>query len=176
MLFDLVFNIMMKTISGEQYFGEGMGDVKEVKQFQQIVEETFALSGASNLLDFLPVLNWVDFCGIRKRLERLQTKRDELLQNLIEERKKMRSTMCCGDEEEEQGKKTLIDVLLSLQESDPEYYTDQIIKGILVVRKCFFRKNPCLEDSTSMWKTPPILPEKQISAVWYAFFCAERVP
>ncbi|XXG85949.1 hypothetical protein AAC387_Pa11g0943 [Persea americana] len=133
MLFDLVFNIMMKTISGEQYFGEGMEDVKEVKQFQQIVEETFALSGASNLLDFLPVLNWVDFCGIRKRLERLQTKRDELLQNLIEERKKMRSTMCCGDEEEEQGKKTLIDVLLSLQESDPEYYTDQIIKGILVM-------------------------------------------
>ncbi|RWR92190.1 cytochrome P450 [Cinnamomum micranthum f. kanehirae] len=66
MLFDLVFNIMMKTIFGKQYFGEGMGDVKEVKQFHQIVEETFALSGASNLLDFLLVLSWVDFRAIRK--------------------------------------------------------------------------------------------------------------
>ncbi|RWR92189.1 isoflavone 2'-hydroxylase-like protein [Cinnamomum micranthum f. kanehirae] len=44
----------------------------------------------------------------------------------------MRSTMCCGGEEEEEGKKTLVDVLLSLQESDPEYYTDQIVKGILL--------------------------------------------
>jgi hypothetical protein len=49
---------------------------------------------------------------------------------LIEEqRRKILEGDCCGEK-----KKNLIQVLLSLQETEPEYYTDDIIKGLVVVR------------------------------------------
>ncbi|KAL3571515.1 hypothetical protein D5086_025419, partial [Populus alba] len=47
---------------------------------------------------------------------------------LEEQRRKILEGDCCGEK-----KKNLIQVLLSLQETEPEYYTDDIIKGLIVV-------------------------------------------
>lgn len=46
---------------------------------------------------------------------------DALLQGVIDEHRR------------DNNKNTMIDHLLSLQQSQPEYYTDQIIKGLMIV-------------------------------------------
>ncbi|KAK1269266.1 Isoflavone 2'-hydroxylase [Acorus gramineus] len=131
--FDLAFNVMMEMISGKKFHGEGAtGSREEAEEFREIIEETFRLAGASNLADFMPVLNRVGFLGLEKRLLRLRKRRDAFLERLIEELRMKRKT---GEASEEVEKReTIIDVMLSLQESDAEYYTDKIIKGVIA---CF---------------------------------------
>uniref|UniRef100_A0A5B7BVS7 Isoflavone 2'-hydroxylase-like n=1 Tax=Davidia involucrata TaxID=16924 RepID=A0A5B7BVS7_DAVIN len=126
--FELTLNIMMRMIAGKRYYGDNIGELEETRKFKEIVTQTFQLSGATNIADFVPVLKWVGFNGIEKRLKVLQEKRDGFMQDLIEEHRKMRSDSCS-----EQRSKTMTDVLLSLQETEPEYYTDQIIRGIMQV-------------------------------------------
>ncbi|KAK1293377.1 Isoflavone 2'-hydroxylase [Acorus calamus] len=124
--FDLAFNVMMEMISGKKYHGEGAtGSREEAEEFREIVEESFQLAAASNLGDFMPVLNWLGFLGLEKRLLRLRKRRDTFFERLIEEIRLKRKT---GEAEK---RETIIDVMLSLQESDAEYYTDEIIKGVI---------------------------------------------
>ncbi|XP_050273172.1 cytochrome P450 81E8-like [Quercus robur] len=78
--------------------------------------------------DFLPIIKWVGLSGLEKRLVILQGKRDKFMQDLIEELRRTR------DSSDFEGKtKTMTDVLLSLQEAEPEYYTDEIIRGMMLV-------------------------------------------
>ncbi|PON46383.1 Cytochrome P450, E-class, group I [Trema orientale] len=119
---ELTFNIIMRMVAGKQYYGDDVTDVEEARQFRQIVREVFANGGAGNRADFLPILNWIG--GFEKRMERLAKRTDLLLQRLIEEQRVKK---------DDEPRNTMIDHLLSLQESQPEYYTDQIIKGLLVL-------------------------------------------
>ncbi|KAK6123756.1 hypothetical protein DH2020_042500 [Rehmannia glutinosa] len=78
-------------------------DNDEAKEFQELVEE---------------VLTY----GIEKNLARLGGKMDTFLQHLIDQQR------------QNKGKtNTMIDHMLSLQESKPKYYTDVTIKGIISV-------------------------------------------
>jgi hypothetical protein len=71
------------------------------------------------------MLRWIDYGGLEKKLMGLSKKMDAFLQGLIDEKRR------------EEGN-TMIDHLLSLQKSQPEYYTDQIIKGIIRVSAVHF--------------------------------------
>jgi cytochrome P450 len=126
--FELTLNVMMRMIAGKKYYGEKVGELEEARKFKKIVMESFELSGATNIGDFLPVLKWVVSRGLEKRLVVLQEKRDKFMQDSIEEHRRRR-----GDPASEERGKTMIDVLLSLQESEPEYYTDEIIRGMTLV-------------------------------------------
>ncbi|KAL5559121.1 hypothetical protein UlMin_035332 [Ulmus minor] len=110
-------------IAGKRYFGE---NVEEEKEFKEIVKETFLLSGAANVGDFVPVLNYIG--GLDKRLVALQKRRDKFMQDLIEEHRRKGNEVGSGE-----TSKTMIDVLLSLQEHEPQYYTDEIIRGMMLV-------------------------------------------
>nr|CAD1841306.1 unnamed protein product [Ananas comosus var. bracteatus] len=59
------------------------------------------------------------------------------MQGIVDERRRLRRRGGDDDDDDDKkgegGRKTIIDVLLNLQESDPEYYTDELIKGVLVV-------------------------------------------
>ncbi|XP_012068267.2 cytochrome P450 81Q32 [Jatropha curcas] len=127
MFFELSLNVMMRMIAGKRYYGDNTKELDEERRFKEIVTETFQLSGATNIGDFIPVLNWIGLNKIKKRLEALQRKRDRFMQDLIEEHKRQR----CLDKEWKS--KTMIDVLLRLQEDEPEYYTDEIIRGMMQV-------------------------------------------
>ncbi|RWR82971.1 isoflavone 2'-hydroxylase [Cinnamomum micranthum f. kanehirae] len=132
---ELALNVMMRMIAGKRYYGETVVDLEEAGRFREIVEESLALSGASNLLDFLPVLRWIGFKGVEKRMIGLVKERDLLLQGLIDEHRKKKGIFSESDVDgvETRGKKkTLIDLLLSLRETEPEYYSDNIIKGIII--------------------------------------------
>lgn len=130
-LFELMLNVMMRMIAGKRYYGDGGAEVEEARRFREMVFETFQLS-QSGLEDFLPVVRWVGL-GREKRMIKLHEKREKFMQDLIEEQeRKIKEEKEDGSEGKQ--KKTMIEVLLSLQKTDPDYYTDDIIKGMPLVR------------------------------------------
>ncbi|KAE8686036.1 putative Cytochrome P450, family 81, subfamily D, polypeptide 5 [Hibiscus syriacus] len=75
--------------------------------------------------DFLPFLQWVDYNGYIRRIKDLGKKTDELMQEMIDEHRRNKGDLSIEN--------TMITHLLSLQESQPQYYTDVIIKGLVQV-------------------------------------------
>ncbi|XP_030464898.2 cytochrome P450 81Q32-like [Syzygium oleosum] len=128
MFFELTLNVMMRMIAGKPHYGEKLKECEEARKFKEIVAETFQLSGATNMVDFVPVLKWFGMSRTEKKLVILQEKRDRFSQNLIEEHRTKRRLLTS-----EGTSRTMIDVLLSRQEAEPEYYTDQIIRGMIQV-------------------------------------------
>lgn len=62
---------------------------------------------------------------------------DAFLQKLVEEHRSQRRKVgvgADGERAEEDGRRTAVDVLLSLQEAEPGYYTNDIIKSFILVR------------------------------------------
>ncbi|KAJ9560138.1 hypothetical protein OSB04_005298 [Centaurea solstitialis] len=125
----LSYNIVMRIVADKRFYGTEVDGFEEARKFKDLIREIFEVSGASNVGDFIPFLRWMDFQGLEKKLRKLQTESDSFIQRLIEERRSKRdSTTSCD------GKaKTFIDAVLSLQESEPEYYTDDVIKGNMLV-------------------------------------------
>ncbi|KAH7835747.1 hypothetical protein Vadar_029413 [Vaccinium darrowii] len=117
----LTLNNIIRMIAGKRYYGDDVEESAEAEEFQEIVSDVFSHSGASNPANFLPVLLWIDYKGKEKNLEKTQNRLDALLQGLIDEHRRVTS------------KNTMIDHLLKLQESQPEYYTDAIMKGLMSV-------------------------------------------
>ncbi|KAB1215879.1 Cytochrome P450 81D1 [Morella rubra] len=105
-------------------YGEDVKDEEEAKQFRVIMKEAFANAGASNLGEHVSLLRWIDHGGLEKRMARLGKKTDAFFQALVDEKKSQKA----------EGN-TMIDHLLSLQASQPEYYTDDIIKGLMLKAK-----------------------------------------
>lgn len=123
---ELSFNIIMRIIAGKQCCGD---DIKEAKHFRDKIREISELSEASNPADFLPFLQWFDFWGMEKRMVSIQKDSDVFLQGLIDERRNKDGISYPRDEG---NTGTLIDNLLSLQKSEPEYYSEDVIKGIIL--------------------------------------------
>ena len=118
-----------------------MAEAEETVKFREIMADTIRLGDMSNIGDYLPMLRWLGVKGKEKGLRELQRKRDRFMQSLIEEHRtriakdKESSSSCCNgdDGEKKKKKKTMIEVMLSLQEKEPDYYTDQIIRGLMLV-------------------------------------------
>ncbi|PIA38227.1 hypothetical protein AQUCO_02800121v1 [Aquilegia coerulea] len=120
-LCELTFNNITRMVAGKRYYGDvGIENKGEAKQFQQLIGAAFKLSGAANAGDYLPFLRWIDYAGIEKNMSIISKKMDNFLQGLINERRQCNSN------------DTMIDHLLSLQQSQPDYYTDDIIKGLVL--------------------------------------------
>ncbi|XP_074582490.1 cytochrome P450 81Q32-like [Curcuma longa] len=127
-LFQFSMNLLMREIAGKRYYGgDRAGSVSaEAKRFNAMVEERLALGGASNIGDFVPLLRWLDFKGMKRRMVRFHTNRDELLQELVDEVRNKNS-----NENPEEMNRTMIGYLLSLRKTDPENYSDRIIKALI---------------------------------------------
>lgn len=76
----------------------------------------------------MPFLRWFDGNNYEKKVEKLGKRADAFLQRLIDEHKNRSAS---------EGRNTMIDHLLSRQESQPEYYSDEIIKGLIQVSPNF---------------------------------------
>ncbi|CAI0421937.1 unnamed protein product [Linum tenue] len=121
----LSMNVVTRMVVGKRYFESEEEDGG--RRFLEVIRESFELSGASNPGDFLPVLRWIDYGGVEKRMRRVQGEVDSVLQGLIDERRSDRSSRRSS------GQKTMMDTFLDLQESEPQTYTDDIIKGHVIV-------------------------------------------
>ncbi|CAK9320424.1 unnamed protein product [Citrullus colocynthis] len=119
---ELTFNISMRMAAGKRYYGEDVTNEEEARRFRELIKEIVAIAGVSNPGDFLPILNWISN-GFERKLIQLGKKVDAFLQGLIDEHRRKK----------EEGRNTMIDHLLSLQESEPDHYNDQIIKGFTMV-------------------------------------------
>lgn len=137
MLFDLTLNVVMRMVSGKRYY-YGKDDVLTDKEkekagrFQEIVEEVFCAMSTSHIGDYLPVLRWLGVSKLEKQLIALQAKRDLFMKDLVEE---IRCGMINDNGSCDQGinpKRNMIQVLLSLQQTEPEIYTDETIRSIML--------------------------------------------
>lgn len=122
-LSELSFNIIMRIVAGKRYFGDEAENDEQARRFRRLISEMFYLSGASNPGDFLPFLQWIDYHGIANRMRILQREMDSFLQALIDEHRN----------DKNHAPQSMIDSLLALQQSEPEDYSDEIIKGIILV-------------------------------------------
>jgi len=124
MFHDMTYNSMMRMLSGKRYYGKEIQakDLEEAKEFRETVEELLQLAGVSNKADYLPFLRWFDFQNLEKRLKSINKRFDTFLDSLIHEQRNKKGR-----------ENTMIDHLLTLQESQPQYYSDQIIKGLVLV-------------------------------------------
>ncbi|KAF8007203.1 hypothetical protein BT93_K1258 [Corymbia citriodora subsp. variegata] len=125
---ELSFSIIMRMISGKRYFGAAAdaGDVKVARQFREVINEIFELSG-TDPGDFLPVLRKVDLKGRKRRMVDVAKRSDVILQRMIDE---LRSRRKRSDGDREVESKTMIDYMLS------EGYSDDIIKGHILTILC----------------------------------------
>ncbi|KAJ8449860.1 hypothetical protein Cgig2_001516 [Carnegiea gigantea] len=99
--------------------------------------ETTIMTSPSQLMtvcDFVPVLRWVGYKGIEKEMMKLKKERDAVVQSLIDEYRESRAIRRTGGvHADDAEKKTMMDELLDLQEAEPEYYTDDTLKGLILV-------------------------------------------
>uniref|UniRef100_A0A6N2M7U8 Cytochrome P450 n=1 Tax=Salix viminalis TaxID=40686 RepID=A0A6N2M7U8_SALVM len=121
MFLDLTSNVILRMVAGKRYYGEDLKDNVEAKMFREILEEFFVHITMANVGDFIPILQWVDFSPHLRKLDGLSKKMDMFFQGLIDEHRNDRE------------RNTMINTFLTLQEQQPEYYTDDIIKGHILV-------------------------------------------
>jgi len=127
--FYLTLHVIMRMIAGKRYHGENPAELEESRNVKEIVTETFELRGATNTGDFVLVLKWFEMNHNEKRLAVLHCKRDKFLQDLIEAHREVKD-----ESASDQGSsKTTIDILLALQETEPEFYTCEIIRSMMAV-------------------------------------------
>ncbi|XP_027361962.1 cytochrome P450 81E8 [Abrus precatorius] len=124
MFADLTFNTIMRMVCGKRYYGEEYDgtNAEEARKFRDIMNEMAQFGLGSNLGDFVPVFRWFEFRS-HKKLRKVGEKLDSLFQGLIDEQR---------NNKDNSNTNTMISHLLSFQESQPEYYTDQIIKGLIM--------------------------------------------
>lgn len=123
MFMELTSNIVMRMVAGKRFYGEDVSDAEQAREFRGIVKQVMANCGNYNSRNFVPLLNWFDITHYEKRIVRLGQQADEFLQGLIDERRNQK----------EEGENNMIDHLLSLQESQLNYLSDQVIKGLIMV-------------------------------------------
>ncbi|XP_050375034.1 cytochrome P450 81Q32-like [Argentina anserina] len=122
LLFELTFNNIMTMVAGKRYVGDHVADKEMGKEFIEIMDEAFSYSGGTNVGEFMPFIRWFGGNGYVKKLKKLSKRADVFLQRLIDDHRNKSAS---------ERKNTMIDHLLSQQESQPVYYTDKIIKGLI---------------------------------------------
>ncbi|XP_061357357.1 cytochrome P450 81Q32-like [Gastrolobium bilobum] len=128
-LLELSFNIMLRMISGKRYYGKD-AVAEEGREFQFLMKEFVELQGSGNLNDFFPILQWIDFQGLEKRMVKLMNKVDSFFQKLLDEHRRNRN-ISAG--KVRRNMSTLIDTMLDLQDKEPEFYTNETVKGVIMV-------------------------------------------
>ncbi|XP_030950148.1 cytochrome P450 81C13-like isoform X2 [Quercus lobata] len=125
----LVSNIMMRIVAGKPCVGEEFTCMDVGKKLLKEFKEVYFASLAVNICDFFPILRWVGYKGLEENMIRLHRKRDEALGRLIEEISRLNNDNIIDVEK----KRTLIETLFSLRKSDPEFFSDDVIKSLTLM-------------------------------------------
>ncbi|XP_006289488.2 cytochrome P450 81D1 [Capsella rubella] len=119
----LTAHVMLRLVSGKRGVYEGSDSESEKKFLDDFKLRFFSSLLSMNVCDYFPVLRWFGYKGLEKQVIEMQRMRDEYLQRLIDDirMKKFDSTS------------SVVEKFLKLQESEPEFYSDDVIKGIVVL-------------------------------------------
>ncbi|TVU36454.1 hypothetical protein EJB05_18389, partial [Eragrostis curvula] len=137
-LFDLSHSVLMEIFAQTRntYADDTDADMsKEALEMKDILDEIVPLISVANLWDYMPLLRWLDLNGVKRKLADAVSRRDTLIYKMIDgerqkhlERKNGKADTVVADE-----KKSLIGILLELQETEPDLYTDTCIAALVAV-------------------------------------------
>ena len=119
---------MMRMVAGKPCVGEEFACMDVGKKLLNEFKEVFSSSLTVNICDFFPILRWVGYKGLEKNMIRLQRKRDEVLGRLFEEIKLNNDNII-----DVENMRPLIETLFSLRKSEPEFFSDDVIKSLTLV-------------------------------------------
>nr|BAA28539.1 cytochrome P450 monooxygenase [Arabidopsis thaliana] len=119
LLSDLTFNNIVRMVTGKRYYGDDVNNKEEAELFKKLVYDIAMYSGANHSADYLPILKLFGN-KFEKEVKAIGKSMDDILQRLLDE--------CRRDKEGN----TMVNHLISLQQQQPEYYTDVIIKGLMM--------------------------------------------
>lgn len=122
--FSFMFNVTTRMVGGKRYYGLDIGKSEEAKRFRDVVDDTNQVNAQSNITDMVPILRWFFAGKLENKYAAVQKRRDDFMQAWIDEFREADDSVTL------EGEKTLLQVLLSLQDADPEYYTDKEIKSL----------------------------------------------
>ncbi|XP_031118788.1 cytochrome P450 81Q32-like [Ipomoea triloba] len=131
-VYDYTFNVITRMVTGKRFFGEKVENADEAKLYKEIGDETTRLVIQSGVLDYFPVLKWIGYKGIVKEMKKMQERRNQFMHNIIEQHRQKTKSNGAG-ENGGKNSKTILEVLLGLQETDADYYSDEIIISLLYV-------------------------------------------
>lgn len=149
LLYMLDFNIIMRMVSGTRCFEfeeEGLMGSDAAKAKLDDLRKMFSPEMSMALGDYFPFLRWFSYFGLEKKLIKLHKKRDVFLQALLDAHPNPNKTHSVSDGE---SGGTILGALLKLQESQFEFYSHNMIKGMVQVIltnyfNLFLSIGPCL--------------------------------
>jgi hypothetical protein len=131
-LFEVSLSVLVETIAQTKTSSRTEASAEtdmspEATELRQIFDAIVPNLSAANLWDYLPVLRWFDVSGARNKLKAAVSSWDKFLQRLVDAKRQSL------DDDSESDKKSMISVLLSLQKTEPDVYTDTVIKALCAV-------------------------------------------
>ncbi|KAK3231289.1 hypothetical protein Dsin_003170 [Dipteronia sinensis] len=130
--YKLTFNMVMKMVAGKRCFEyEELEDSETNKGKLDDLLEMFSPLVNVALGDYFPFLRWLTYYGEERRLLKIHKKKDTFIQALIDAHQNTTSSLTSVDDRK--TSQTIIGVMLKLKESEPEFYTNDLIKGIIQV-------------------------------------------
>ncbi|KAL6840212.1 hypothetical protein ACP4OV_030022 [Aristida adscensionis] len=138
-LFEVSHSVLMEIIAKTRntYSDDADEDMsKEAREMKRVAEEIVPLVGVANLWDYMPLLRWLDVYGVKRRLTDAVSRRNAFIYKMIDaERQKQKQLEHkiaeAADGNYSDEKKSMIGVLLSLQKTEPDVYTDTFIAALV---------------------------------------------
>ncbi|KAK3231290.1 hypothetical protein Dsin_003171 [Dipteronia sinensis] len=110
------------TFEGKKCFEEEELELDKITKGKlDDLKQTFGPSVNMALGDYFPYLRWLTYYGVEKQEIKIHKRRDAFIQALLD----------THQNNNRETSRPIIDVLLNLQESEPEFYTNGVVKGIV---------------------------------------------
>lgn len=121
----------MRMVAGERCFAEEeVMDMEKAKGKLYDLLKMFTPFLPRAFGDLFPFLRWFTRrFGVEKKISEIHYMSDCFVQGLIDAHRNHNHNA----ETDADINRTIVDVMLKLQESEPEFYTDTVIKGIIQV-------------------------------------------
>eukprot|EP01018_Ginkgo_biloba_P005300 Gb_04398 [translate_table: standard] len=122
-LYSLTAHIVCRMVTGRKYSDDYLGPGKG---FKQMILELFTVSGAFNIGEYIPYIEWLDLQGIKRRMKKVHKIFDAFAEKVIDEHVERMKLNWQKD-----YSKDFVDVLLEMSESPHTEIRRANIKAII---------------------------------------------
>nr|ANC33512.1 TXS-like protein [Hypericum perforatum] len=130
----LASSVIMRVAAGKRHVAVHDEDTEEERRRIKEFKELFFPVVTPAVGDYIPVLRTIGYKGVEKGMIRLAQKRDVYLNNLVAEvRAKRKASGKRSSGEDGDKLSSVADTVLNLQETQPELYTDDIVKSLVMM-------------------------------------------
>ncbi|XP_074265978.1 cytochrome P450 81Q32-like [Silene latifolia] len=124
LFYDFTYQVMVRMIVGKHDGSRWVS--KNGNKFKEVLKKMYEISGSIYTRDILPLVRNM---RSEKRMRVIHEKSDEMLQELLEEERSRMTSSCCMVNKD----MSVVQVLLTMQTTHPTTYTDDILKGVILV-------------------------------------------